>query len=189
MSAVCDVSTVGLHTLSAVATPGSLSILAGLYTLVSSHQPGLVRSHMIHTGPSSLMFLHNRMIMRFTMQHSHSHTISESQLCCCSHLLKSEIAIIKRMTKIISSSTEIQHLTTAHVNTNQESKLFWENFGIFFRKLPALGISVSHHTTHTRAGIHCRLELTLEQSNEKSDKMQTEYTITHHTIPSSSLSW
>ena len=188
MSAVCDVSTVGLHTLSAVATPGSLSILAGLYTLVSSHQPGLVRSHMIHTGPSSLMFLHNRMIMRFTMQHSHSHTISESQLCC-SHLLKSEIAIIKRMTKIISSSTEIQHLTTAHVNTNQESKLCWENFGIFFRKLPALGISVSHHTTHTRAGIHCRLELTLEQSNEKSDKMQTEYTITHHTIPSSSLSW
>ena len=54
MSAVCDVSTVGLHTLSAVATPGSLSILAGLYTLVSSHQPGLVRSHMIHTGLSQL---------------------------------------------------------------------------------------------------------------------------------------
>ena len=54
----------------------------------------------------------------------------------------------------------------------------------YLRKLWNIFFKSSQHsaslfqiTQHTRGGIHCRLELTLEQSNEKSDKMQTEYTM------------
>ena len=180
---------------SAVATPGSLSILAGS---VSSQLSPAKLGHTWSTlwslawtaeETSSLMFLHNRMIMRFTMQHSHSHTISESQHCC-SHL-SSHQRSPSRLIKITQSCPALRFDIWLFMSTLIKSQNYFRKLWNIFSKVPnTWHLCFKSHNTHAAgSGIHCRLELTLEQSNEKSDKMQTEYTIAQHTPSPLSSSW